>query len=182
MQDLKPNEVRIAIGGDSAGGNLAFVTFLKLKELNEDFPAAIACISPWADPAATGESYNEEMADKDPLIGPLFKKIWNKFNMKSAIGYYVKKEDADPSNPFICPINGDFSGSPPVMIQVGADELLLSDSRTMKKALDRDGVLNEYKEWENLWHVFQLDGELEESIKSFEMYRDFLNSHIGTKV
>ena len=86
------------------------------------------------------------------------------------------------SNPFICPINGDFSGCPPVMIQVGADELLLSDSRSMVKAFERDGVIHEYKEWENLWHVFQLDGEMEESTKSFEMFRDFLNSYIGTKV
>ncbi len=182
INDCGYSNTQIAIGGDSAGGNLAFVTFLKLKELNEKLPAAITCISPWADPAATGDSYNEEMADKDPLIGPLFKKIWNKFNMKSAIGYYVEKENADPSNPFICPINGNFAGCPPVMIQVGADELLLSDSRTMKEVLDRDSVMNEYKEWENLWHVFQLDGEMEESTKSFEMFRDFLNSHINTKV
>ena len=68
------------------------------------------------------------------------------------------------------------------MIQVGADELLLSDSRSMKKVFERDGVTHEYKEWENLWHVFQLDGEMEESTKSFEMFRDFLNSHIETKV
>ena len=40
----------IAIGGDSAGGNLSLVTFLKLRELNEALPAAIICISPWADP------------------------------------------------------------------------------------------------------------------------------------
>ena len=140
------------------------------------------CISPWADPAATGESYNEEMADKDPLIGPLFKKIWSKFYMKSAIGYYVKKEDVDQSNPLICPINGDFSGCPPVMIQVGADELLLSDSRSMINVFERDSIIHKYKEWENLWHVFQLDGEMEESTKSFEMFRDFLNSYIGTKV
>jgi len=70
----------------------------------------------------------------------------------------------------------------PVMIQVGADELLLSDSRSMIKVFERDGVTHKYKEWENLWHVFQLDGEMEESTKSFEMFRDFLNSYIGTKV
>ena len=68
IDDYGYSNNEIAIGGDSAGGNLSLVTFLKLKEQNEALPAAVVCISPWADPAATGESYNEEMADKDPLI------------------------------------------------------------------------------------------------------------------
>ena len=102
--------------------------------------------------------------------------------MKSAIGYYVKKEDVDQSNPLICPINGDFSGCPPVMIQVGADELLLSDSRSMIKVFERDDVIHEYKEWEDLWHVFQIEAMLPESIESFKMFGNFLNKHIGVKV
>ena len=51
---------------------------------------------------------------------------------------------------------GDFTDCPPVMVQVGGDELLLSDARSLRTAFERDGVVHEYKEWEELWHVFQM--------------------------
>jgi acetyl esterase/lipase len=68
------------------------------------------------------------------------------------------------------------------MVQVGGDELLLSDSRTLKEVFERDGVVHEYKEWDNLWHVFQIEAKLPESVDSFKMFGNFLNKHIGVKV
>ena len=68
------------------------------------------------------------------------------------------------------------------MVQVGAHELLLSDSRTLKEVFERDGVVNEYKEWDELWHVFQIEALLPESIESFKMFGSFLNKYIGVKV
>ena len=153
-----------------------------LKEQGKELPAAIMCISPWADPAATGESYNREMAEKDLLIGPIFKRMWDEYNLDGFGGYFVKEEDLDSENPYICPIKGDYTNSPPIMIQVGGAELLLSDSRTLKNVLERDGVEHEYKEWEDLWHVFQIEAMLPESIESFKMFGNFLNKYIGVKV
>ena len=68
------------------------------------------------------------------------------------------------------------------MVQVGGDELLLSDSRSLRTAFERDGVVHEYKEWDELWHVFQIESTLPESIESFKMFGTFLNKHIGVKV
>jgi len=68
------------------------------------------------------------------------------------------------------------------MIHVGKDELLLSDSRNLIAAFERDGVTYEYKEWEELWHVFQMESYMPESRKSFELFSDFLNKHISEKV
>ena len=65
---------------------------------------------------------------------------------------------------------------------VGANELLLSDSRTLKNVFERDGVTYEYKEWDELWHVFQLEAEMPESIESFKMFGSFLNKYIGVSV
>ena len=161
---------------------MSLVTMLKLKEQGKKLPAAIMCISPWADPAATGESYNREMAEKDLLIGPIFKRMWDEYNLDGFGGYFVKEEDLDSENPYICPIKGDYTDSPPIMIQVGGAELLLSDSRTLKNVLERDGVEHEYKEWEDLWHVFQIEALLPESVESFKMFGNFLNKHIGVKV
>jgi len=116
------------------------------------------------------------------LIGPIFKRMWDEYNLDGFGGYFVKEEDLDSENPYICPIKGDYTNSPPIMIQVGGVELLLSDSRTLKDVLERDGVEHEYKEWEDLWHVFQIEAMLPESIESFKMFGYFLNKHIGVKV
>ena len=65
------------------------------------------------------------------------------------------------------------------MIHVGKDELLLSDSQSLKKALERDSVPHEYKEWDELWHVFQMESMIPEAKESFEMFGDFLNENVG---
>jgi len=178
INDLNLKPQQIAFGGDSAGGNLALVTLLKLKENNDDLPFAIFCLSPWADPLATGDTYNLEMCDKDAILGPIFKTAWTKYNSKAYLTYYVKDEDMDENNPYICPIKGDFTNSPPILIHVGTEELLLSDSRSMINALERDNVEYEYKEWDELWHVFQLESLIPEAQESFSLISKFLNKYI----
>ncbi len=175
--DYKPEQIVFA--GDSAGGNLALVTLLKLKEEGYDLPSAIFCLSPWADPLATGDTYNIEMCDKDAILGPIFKTAWTKYNSHAYLTYYVKDEDLDEMNQFICPIRGNFTNSPPILIHVGSDELLLSDSQSMKKVLDRDNVENEYKEWKDLWHVFQLESLMPEAKESFNLIKQFLDKHVN---
>ena len=179
INELNYSPKQVAFAGDSAGGNLALVTLLKLKEEGIELPGAIACMSPWADPSASGETYNLDMCDKDPVLGPVFKKAWVKYNLEAYLTYYVKDEDMDPEDPLICPIKGDYNNSPPILIHVGTDELLLSDARNLKKALKRDNVIYEYKEWENLWHVFQMESLIPEAQESFQMIGKFLNKHIS---
>ncbi len=182
IEELGYSPGQIAFGGDSAGGNMSLITLLKLKDDGKSLPSAVFCISPWADPAATGESYNEEMCKKDLLLGPIFTKMWHNYSLDGFAGYFVRDEDLDSNNPYICPIKGDYTNSPPIMVQVGAHELLLSDSRTLKNVFERDGVTYEYKEWDELWHVFQLEAEMPESIESFKMFGSFLNKYIGVSV
>jgi monoterpene epsilon-lactone hydrolase len=182
IKDFGYSPQQIAFGGDSAGGNLALVTLLKLKEKDKELPSAVICMSPWADPAATGDTYNAEMCDRDPVLGPTFKKVFQKYGLDAYLTYYVKDEDMDSEDPYICPIKADFTGCPPIMIHVGTDELLLSDSRSLVTAFKRDGVEYEYKEWNELWHVFQMESYMPESRKSFELFSDFLNKHIEIKV
>ena len=182
INELGYSPGQIAFGGDSAGGNMSLVTLLKLKSEGKSLPSAVFCISPWADPAATGDSYNDEMCSKDLLLGPIFRKMWSDYKLDGFAGYFVRDEDLDSENPYICPIKGDYTNSPPIMVQVGAHELLLSDSRTLKNIFERDGVTFEYKEWDELWHVFQLEAEMPETIESFKMFGSFLNKYIGVSV
>ena len=182
INDFGYSPQQIAFGGDSAGGNLSLVTLLKLKEQGDSLPGAVVCMSPWADPAATGDTYTLDMCDKDPVLGPTFKRLYNHYGLDAYLTYYVKEEDMIKENPYICPINGDFTGSPPIMIHVGKDELLLSDARTLVKALERDEVTHEYREWDGLWHVFQMESYMPEAQESFDDFNNFLNKHIGAKV
>ena len=67
------------------------------------------------------------------------------------------------------------------MIQVGTEELLLSDSQSLKKILDRDKCENEYFEWEGMYHVFHIDVRMPETISAFEQIGNFLNKHLPTQ-
>ena len=170
----EPNQ--IALSGDSAGGNLALITLLKLKKENKPLPNSLALLSPWADPAGKGETYNLEMADRDILLGPMMKKIWNSDD--ELYNFYLKDEDVDMDNELIFPLKGDYTNCPPIMIQVGTEELLLSDSQMLKKILERDNCQHEYYEWEGMYHVFHIDVTMPETIKAFKQISNFLNKNL----
>ena len=176
LNDLQYSSSQIAIGGDSAGGNLALTTLLKLKEKNYELPACLALLSPWADPTSSGNSYTIEMANRDILLGPTFKQIWK--NNDNAYDFFIDEKDMDESNPYIVPLKGDYKNCPPMLIQVGTEELLLSDSQTLKEVLDRDECIHEYYEWEGMYHVFHLDARMPETIEAFNQIGNFLKKYI----
>ena len=176
LNDMQYSSSQIAIGGDSAGGNLALTTLLKLKEKNYELPACLALLSPWADPTSSGNSYTIEMANRDILLGPTFKQIWK--NNDNAYDFFIDEKDMDESNPYIVPLKGDYKNCPPMLIQVGTEELLLSDSQTLKEVLDRDECIHEYYEWEGMYHVFHLDARMPETIEAFNQIGNFLKKYI----
>ena len=179
LSEKKYNSNQIAFGGDSAGGNLALVTLLKLIETKQDLPTSLALLSPWTDLTGKGETYTAEMANRDLLLGPIFKRIWE--NNDTLHGFYINEGEFDPENPYMVPLKGDFRKSPPIMIQVGSEELLLSDSESLKKILDRDNCENEYFEWDGMYHVFHIDIRMPETISAFEQIGNFLNKHLPSK-
>ena len=176
LNDMKYSSSQIAIAGDSAGGNLALTTLLKLKEKDYELPACLALLSPWADPTSSGSSYTIEMANRDILLGPTFKKIWS--NNYNAYDFFIDEKDMDKTNPYIVPLNGDYKNCPPILIQVGTEELLLSDSQTLKDVLERDECIHEYYEWEGMYHVFHLDARMPETIKAFGQIGNFIEKYI----
>ena len=105
INDLGYEPNQIALSGDSAGGNLALITLLNLKKENKPLPNSLALLSPWADPAGKGETYNLEMADRGILLGPMMKKIWNNDDENN---FYLKDEDVDLDNELIFPLKGEY--------------------------------------------------------------------------
>ncbi len=133
---------QIVIAGDSAGGALALSLALALRQAGETAPAALALISPVTDAQLGGETITSR-ANHDPMI----RHGW----VEQGIGWY-----AAPSGPGTSVLDQDLSGLPPMMIQVGDQEILLSDStRLARRAADCD-VPCELQIHLRRWHVFHL--------------------------
>ena len=159
------DEEDIILAGDSAGGGLALGLCHYLKDNSRKLPRAIIAMSPWADLTASGPSYKENV-ELDPVFGS---------RPEAVIGStYVGEDKAD--NPYISPIFGDFTGFPKLLIQVGTDEMLLSDSQGVRDKAMAVGVPVEYTEYQSMFHVFQLAGKLmPESKQAWEQIKEFID-------
>lgn len=137
---------QIIVAGDSAGGGLAMCLCMYLKDHHMPMPGGIVAMSPWTDLTASGESY-ETNFDKDPLFG----------NTKESMIYVNDYAgDHDKMDCYISPLFGDFRGFPPMLIQVGSLEMLLSDSVSVAAKAREQGVRVRLSIYEGMFHVFQM--------------------------
>lgn len=143
-------ENQIIIGGDSAGGGLAMALCMYLKAHGRKLPKAIIAMSPWTDMTASGESYQFNF-EKDPLFGNTTDSVL--FNRD-----YVGDESEE--KPYVSPLFGDFHGFPPMLIQAGSYEMLLSDSIAVAQKATESGVAVELQIYEGMFHDFQMAGQM----------------------
>lgn len=170
----------VIIAGDSAGGNLALELVLRLKGSGRILPKGIILMSPWTDMTMSGESY-ETCKDIDPMLT----KEYIKTSRYSYVGLNDKFEsnedivmddsDFDYSDVKYSPLFANFEGFPSVLIQVGSNEVLKSDSYGLHEKLIADGVFSTLEEYEDAWHVFQML-PLKKSVKAFESVSAFTES------
>lgn len=135
----------VIVAGDSAGGNLALSLVLKLKEQERLLPRGLVLMSPWTDLTSSGETH-ETKAEMDPVLDAEY--------LERMITNYA--EGYELSDPYISPLFGDFSGFPPVYIQAGGNEILLSDSEMLHKKLIQANVSVKLDVFKGMWHVFQM--------------------------
>ncbi|TDL75302.1 alpha/beta hydrolase [Rhodococcus qingshengii] len=153
----------IIFAGDSAGGGLSVVATLALRNQSEPLPAALVCLSPWVDLTSSGESYRKNR-EKDPyLVEELVRKTAQA---------YAADESLD--NRLISPVFADFSGFPPMFIQVGSIEILLSDAQLLANKAQQAGVEVHFKVWEGMWHVWQISNKLPEAKKAVKEIGNFV--------
>ncbi|MBR1773571.1 MAG: alpha/beta hydrolase [Eubacterium sp.] len=146
---------QIILAGDSAGGGLAMALVHALKASWRKLPAGIVAMSPWTDVTCSGNSYKDNF-EIDPVFG----------NERSELVFenpYVG--DADPRDPRISPLFGDFYGFPPMLIQVGTDEMLLSDSISVAEKAKSAGVKVRLSVYNGMFHVFQMAGTIMDESK-----------------
>jgi len=143
-QDGRPAS-RMALAGDSAGGGLALALLLKLRDSRKTLPAAACLFSPWTDLAGTGASVITNQRRDALLWGP---------GLLTGAAFYAGT--TDPRVPYISPHYGDFQNLPPLLIHVGAREILLDDSRRLAEAAAKAGVRVDLRVWPVVPHVWQL--------------------------
>jgi len=140
-QGIQPE--KIVLAGDSAGAGLALSTLLWIRQQQLPLPAAAVLLSPWADLTLSGASMQTH-ATIDPLV--------SRKALELAAGWYAG--NAPLSDPLLSPIYADLTGLPPLLIQVGSDEMLLSDSVRLAERAQAAGVKTTLEVWNGMWHVW----------------------------
>jgi epsilon-lactone hydrolase len=159
---------KIAVTGDSAGGNLAFELLLSLKapQANSQLvPVAGVALSPVTDLSLSGASWTTR-ATADPY-----------FTRSQATGLVRSYlNGADPSDAAASPLRADLAGLPPIRVHVGDDEVLLDDSvRFVDRALAA-GVDARLDIWEGMVHGFPASvGQLSASTQALQQIGSFLS-------
>lgn len=134
----------IAVVGDSAGGGMTLALALRLRAEREPLPACLVCLSPWTDMTGTSETLVAN-SDRDSMF------------VAEDIERYASVYLGDHSrrDPLASPLLADLSGLPPMLIQVGRDEVLLDDARNLHTKVQAAGGSSTLHIYENVphgWH------------------------------
>lgn len=135
---------RFALLGDSAGGGLAISCAIRLRDEGLTQPAAVVVWSPWIDMTVSGSTIVANAA-VDPIAS------CQSLTM-SAMAYL---QGHDPADPTVSPLFADLAGLPPLLIEVGSEEVLLDDARRLAAKAAADGVEVTLEVGEGLPHVYQ---------------------------
>ena len=139
------NAARIAVVGDSAGGNLVLTSILRARDEGLPVPAAAVAMSPWTDLTGSGQSVVANAACEAMLPGE---------RIEQAARVYAPQ--ADLTQPYLSPVFADFAGFPPLLLHVGTTEVLRDDATRTLSAAREAGVDAQLRLWEDLPHVFQI--------------------------
>ncbi len=150
------------IAGDSAGGGLTLTTLLALRDRRMKLPLGGMPLSACTDLTLAGKSMKTE---EDP--------IFSADAMPIVVDLYLGGQD--PRHPLASSLFGDFTGIPPLLIQVGEHEMLRDDSVRVADKARADGIDVTLEIWPGQVHVFQVR-ELPESREAVKHMADFMQA------
>jgi acetyl esterase/lipase/predicted SnoaL-like aldol condensation-catalyzing enzyme len=158
----------VAVLGDSAGGNLAVAVTVAARDENLPLPSCVAAISPFADLTFSGESM-ELRKLADPYVTHEL--------LESMATEYL--DGADPADPRCSAVFADLHDLPPLLIQVGEDEILFDDAARIRDAAISAGVDTTFQPWAHGIHVWPvyISAGVPESALAIEQLAAFLMLH-----
>jgi len=161
----------IVIAGESVGATLAIEVVLNQLRLTGALPAAVIAMSPVTDFAATAASLVTNAAN-DPFMG--------KAELSVIHDAFARGRSA--VDPDISPLYANFSGFPPLLIQVGSRETLLDDSMRLADKVKQAGGNVSLEIWPGMIHQWQIfPFWLEDARKSNARMADFAAAHFADK-
>ena len=162
---------RIAVTGDSAGGNLALGLASRITgeaASSKETLVGVAALSPVTDLTLSGATY-ETRADADPYF--------TRPQVAELVGSYLGSADA--KHPLASPLHARLSGLPPIRIHVGDDEVLLDDSRRYVERASVAGVDARLDVWLGMPHGFSGSiGKLKASAQALDAIGSFLTEKL----
>ncbi len=133
----------IALVGDSAGAGLALALLLQLRDSSEEMPAAAALLSGWFDLSFASETYRTN-AERD----------WSLYQPELAWFADMYIGDYEAHNPLISPVYAGLGGFPPLLLQVGEEELFFGENQRIAENARQAGVQVTLQTWANVPHVW----------------------------
>jgi acetyl esterase/lipase len=136
----------VVLAGDSAGGGLVLAMLLRIRDEGWPMPSAAVCFSPWTDLAGSGGSVHLNEGRCAMFHG-------------GNIGEFARAYLAErsPLDPYASPLYGNLAGLPPLLLQVGSDELLLDDARRVHEKVRAAGGRSRLDVYDGMfhgWHMF----------------------------
>jgi monoterpene epsilon-lactone hydrolase len=136
----------LILAGDSAGGGLVLSLLLDLRDRRRPLPAMGVCLSPATDLTMSGASMRTNANATADLV-------LETRNIRQSVEIYLR--GTDPRNPLASPMLADLGGLPALLLQVGSDEMLLSDSTEFAARAGAAGVKVSLQVWPHMQHVWQ---------------------------
>ncbi|MEX0297482.1 MAG: alpha/beta hydrolase [Kordiimonas sp.] len=159
----------ISIAGKSAGGGLALSTAQEIVRIGLPKPAAIGLIAPWTDLTFSGDSHKENNMCMDTRLSVE--------GLTGAAKAYAGKLAL--TNPQVSPLFAKFVGLPPMLVQVGSREILLSDATRLETKARTAGVDVTLNVYEGMWHVWQFYPHIPEATEALQEMADFFGDKMG---
>jgi acetyl esterase/lipase len=159
----------LLVAGDSAGGTLAVLTAIRLRDAGSSLPAGVVALTPWVDYRCEDRSYVER-ADGDPIT------------LVPELGGYADwfLDGHDPADPIVCPLSADLRGLPPILTHGGTGDVMCNDAARLADRARSAGVdvtHRQVPEMLHVWHVFA--GRVPESTEAVSDVGSFARRRFG---
>ena len=160
----------IVFAGDSAGGAMTVSVMAMARDAGLSLPAGGAALSPWANLEHTGRS----MTSRDGVDPTTTKAALDAMARTFLAG-------APANSPLASPVFADLRQLPPILIQIGGTELMLSDAIGLAAHLGENGVRVTLEVWPDMFHVWhQYQAVLPEAVQAIANVSTFLEQALST--